>query len=107
MLKNTSLKFPEKYSMFQERDKQIIKYTWREYYSDVLSFARAMHFLGVTERSAVNVVGHNAPEWCISFIGGIANNCVSSGVYITNTPEACLYQAEHSEAEVIVVDSIV
>ena len=51
-------------------------------------------------------MGHNAPEWPIAFIGGIMANCISSGVYITNLPEACLYQADHSEAEVIVVDSI-
>jgi len=51
-------------------------------------------------------MGHNAPEWTIAFIGGVFANLVSSGVYITNGPESCLYQAEHSEAEVIVVDSM-
>jgi long-subunit acyl-CoA synthetase (AMP-forming) len=51
-------------------------------------------------------MGHNAPEWVISFMGAIFANCVSSGVYITNLPDACLYQAHHSEAEVVVVDSI-
>mmetsp|Transcript_48179 Transcript_48179/g.35369 ORF Transcript_48179/g.35369 Transcript_48179/m.35369 type:complete len:96 (+) Transcript_48179:392-679(+) len=33
-------------------------------------------------------------------------NQILSGVYQTNGPEACLYQAEHSKAEVIVVDSV-
>ena len=51
-------------------------------------------------------MGHNAPEWVISFVGGISYNCIASGVYPTNTAEACLYQADHSEAELIVVDSI-
>jgi long-chain-fatty-acid--CoA ligase ACSBG len=31
---------------------------------------------------------------------------VVSGVYTTNGPEACIYQAEHSEAQVIVVDTL-
>ena len=51
-------------------------------------------------------MGHNAPEWAISFFGCIASNCIVSGVYTTNQPDACLYQAEHSEAEILVVDSI-
>ena len=32
-------------------------------------------------------------------------NCVQTGIYATNAPEACLYQADHSEAEVIVVQN--
>ena len=51
-------------------------------------------------------MGHNAPEWVISFMGGLQYNCVVSGVYPTNNAEACFYQADHSEAELIVVDSI-
>ena len=65
-----------------------------------------MHVIGVNERKSVNIMGHNAPEWPISFIGGILYNCIASGVYPTNNADACLYQADHSEAEVIVVDSI-
>lgn len=34
------------------------------------------------------------------------SNTVVSGVYPTNNAEACLYQAEHSECELIVVDSV-
>lgn len=50
-----------------------------------------MHHLGVTERSSVNIMGHNAPEWTIAFMGGVHANCVSTGIYITNLPEACFY----------------
>jgi len=65
-----------------------------------------MYALGVNERKAVNIMGFNAPEWTIAFLGGIFYNCVSSGVYATNGPETCLFQAEHSEAEIIVVDNL-
>jgi long-chain-fatty-acid--CoA ligase ACSBG len=91
LLRNTSTRLADKYSMYQERDKKIIKYTWREYQAEVMAFAKSMHAIGVTERKAVNVMGHNAPEWVIAFIGGISGNCVSSGVYSTNLPDACLY----------------
>ena len=50
-------------------------------------------------------MGFNSPEWAIGFIGGIMNNQVNTGIYITNQAEACLYQADHSEAEVILVES--
>jgi long-subunit acyl-CoA synthetase (AMP-forming) len=50
-----------------------------------------MHVLGINERKSVNVMGHNAPEWTIAFIGGIFYNSISTGVYSTNMPDACLY----------------
>lgn len=65
-----------------------------------------MNTLGINERKCVNIMGHNAPEWVISYLGGIMYNCIVSGVYPTNNAEACLYQADHSEAELVVVDSI-
>jgi len=51
-------------------------------------------------------MGNNAPEWVIAFQGGVTFNCIVSGVYPTNNAEACFYQADHSEAELIVVDSV-
>ena len=36
-------------------------------------------------------MGFNSPEWAIGFIGGIMNNQVNTGIYITNQAEACLY----------------
>jgi len=65
-----------------------------------------MHALGINERKAMNVMGYNHPHWVIAFMGGILYNCVASGIYSTNTSEACQYQAEHSEAEIIVVDTV-
>jgi long-chain-fatty-acid--CoA ligase ACSBG len=65
-----------------------------------------MHALSVQERKSLNIMGHNAPEWVIAYMGGIVSNCIVSGVYPTNTAEACFYQADHSEAEIIVVDSV-
>lgn len=52
-------------------------------------------------------MGFNAPEWAVAFFGGIFFNAVCTGVYNTNAADACLYQAQHSEAQVIVVDTFV
>ena len=71
-----------------------------------MAFGKACAKLRVKEKSAVAIMGYNAPEWVIAFTGGIMYNCVATGIYTTNTPEACLYQTEHSEAEVVVVETI-
>ena len=65
-----------------------------------------MHVVGVKERQSVNIMGHNSSEWAIAFHGCIQSNCIASGVYPTNNAEACFYQADHSEAGLVVVDSI-
>jgi long-chain-fatty-acid--CoA ligase ACSBG len=59
----------------------------------------------VKERSGVAIMGFNSPEWVLSFIGGTMANCVTTGVYTTNAPDACIYQADHSESEVIVCET--
>ena len=80
-------------------------WTWREYYNDIVSFAKSLVSLGIDERKAVNIMGFNAPEWAIAFYGSVFHNNVVSGVYITNGPAACQYQAHHSEAQVVVLDT--
>jgi long-chain-fatty-acid--CoA ligase ACSBG len=50
-------------------------------------------------------MGFNSPEWAISFFGGIMNNMVGTGIYSTNAPEACMYQADHSESEIVCVET--
>ena len=77
-----------------------------QYWNDSLAFARSLKAIGVEQRKAVNVFGYNSPEWAIAFWGSMMHDNVVSGVYVTNGPEACQYQAEHSEAQVIVVDTL-
>jgi long-subunit acyl-CoA synthetase (AMP-forming) len=50
-------------------------------------------------------MGFNAPEWTIACIGAMLNNLVFTGIYITNAPDAVLYQTNHSESEIVVVDT--
>ena len=69
-------------------------------------FSKALANLNVTARSAVAVMGFNSPEWLMTFLGAINYNAVITGIYITNEPDACLYQATHASAEVVVCDSI-
>lgn len=81
-------------------------WTWKEYLTDAMNFAKALSVVGIEDKKAINIMGFNAPEWLICNFGAILHNQVVSGVYITNGADACLYQAEHSEAQVIAVDTI-
>lgn len=93
-------------SMLVERDGKVVTWSWNKYYADAMNFAKGCAQLKVTEKSSVAIMGFNSPEWAIAFTGGVMHNCVATGIYSTNTPDACLYQAEHSEAEVVVVETI-
>jgi long-subunit acyl-CoA synthetase (AMP-forming) len=64
-----------------------------------------MHACGVQERSAVAIMGFNSPEWVMACNGAIMYNCIATGIYITNEPDACLYQINHSKAEIVVVET--
>ena len=50
-------------------------------------------------------MGFNSPEWAFAYQGSLMNNNVATGVYTTNAPDACFYQVDHCDAEVIVVET--
>ena len=105
LFKNAVQSGQDRPAMFIERNDAKIMWTWNQYYQDSLKFAKSCHQLQVRDRSAVAIMGFNSPEWAISFMGSMMNNNVNTGIYITNQAEACLYQADHSEAEIICVES--
>jgi len=90
-----------KASLFVERNGKPVSWTWDQYWLESMKFAKACHKLQVKERSAVAIMGFNSPEWTFAFMGGVMNNMVGTGIYITNAEEACFYQADHSEAEIV------
>jgi len=63
-----------------------------------MNFAKALHCLGVKERTCISIMGMNSPEHFISLVGSIISNCIVSEIYATNGPEACIEQLTHSES---------
>lgn len=106
LFKQTALKQTHKTALQIQRNKKTLKWSWLEFYNDSIKFAKSMHSLGIQNRKSVNIMGFNSPEWMIACMGGIAYDSAVTGVYITNQADAVLYQAEHSECELAVVDSI-
>lgn len=51
------------------------------------------------------MIGFNSPEYYFSLQGTWMAGCVTAGIYTTNSPDACQYVLEHSEAKVCVCQS--
>ncbi len=81
---------PSKLAMQVERKGVWLKWNWARFFNEATNFAKALMSLGVEERRCVNIIGFNSPEWVIAFIGSVLANNVPSGVYPTNSPQACL-----------------
>lgn len=92
--------------MYIEREGQWVNYSWNQFYKYSINFAKAVISIGVEAYHTVNILGMNAPEWHMSFIGGNYACVVPVGVYPTNNSETCCYIANHSDCGVLVVDSI-
>ncbi|CAG9330497.1 unnamed protein product [Blepharisma stoltei] len=96
---------PFKTFLRAKRNSSTVTYNYQEFYSQSLQFSVSLICLGIAQRQAINIIGFNSPEWIIAFSGAILANCVPVGVYTTSGSENCLYIAEHSEAELVVVEN--
>lgn len=71
-----------------------------------LAFAKAIVALDIPERSCVTISGHNTPEHFMAILGTVNANCIFSDLYLTNSADACLAQINHSDAKLIVCDTL-
>ena len=79
--------------------------TWKDYYQQVRTTARAFMALGLEKGKAISILGNNCPQWFISDLAGVFAGAVPGGIYVTNTPDQCQYIASHSEANIAVVEN--
>ncbi|XP_077330376.1 long-chain-fatty-acid--CoA ligase ACSBG1 isoform X2 [Lithobates pipiens] len=61
--------------------------------------------LGLKQFYSVGILGFNAPEWFISAVGTVFAGGIATGIYATNSPEACYYVASDCRANIIVVEN--
>ncbi|XP_019359943.1 PREDICTED: long-chain-fatty-acid--CoA ligase ACSBG1 [Gavialis gangeticus] len=81
------------------------KITFSEYYSLSRKAAKSFLKLGLERFHSVAILGFNSPEWFISAVGTVFAGGIVTGIYTTNSPEACHHIAHDSKANIIVVDS--
>ncbi|CAG9820082.1 unnamed protein product [Phaedon cochleariae] len=104
LLKSTAEEFPDHVALSYKVDEKWETITYSEYIQHVRTCAKAFLYLGLERRHAVCILGFNSPEWFISDLAAIFAGGIAVGVYTTNSPEACFYCAENSNANIIVVE---
>lgn len=97
---------PDGTALSVKKDGKWKAYTWKEYYATSARFAKALMHVGVQAHDAVNIIGHNSPEWFFVNNGTIMAGAIIAGIYTTNGPESCQYITEHCEAKVVVVENM-
>uniref|UniRef100_A0A3Q3XCT5 long-chain-fatty-acid--CoA ligase n=1 Tax=Mola mola TaxID=94237 RepID=A0A3Q3XCT5_MOLML len=85
-------------------DGQWVTLNYRQYYQQCRAAAKSFLKLGLERFHGVGILGFNSPEWFISDIGSIFAGGLATGIYATNSPEACQYVAADSEANILVVE---
>ncbi|XP_048338079.1 long-chain-fatty-acid--CoA ligase ACSBG1 isoform X2 [Sphaerodactylus townsendi] len=92
-------------AMASRKDGRWEKITFLEYYNLSRKAAKSFLKLGLERFHAVAILGFNSAEWFILAVGTIFAGGIVTGIYTTNSPEACQYIAHDCRANIIVVDN--
>ena len=79
-------------------------WTYRQYYDESASIAKAFMGAGVEQFDAVAIFGFNSPEWVMASQACFMTGAKTAGVYPTDTPEQVAYKCNHSGSKVIVLE---
>lgn len=105
MMNNTVAEYPDRIALSVKRPNgETETWTYKQYQEDVKSAAKAFIKLGLKRSHGVGILGWNAPEWHISAVGTLIAGGLTSGIYTTNSVDATRYVAEHSRANIMVVE---
>merc|ERR550517_1787476 len=105
MLQETLVRVPDRTALAVKRDGVWVKWTFREYIENIETVAKAYIHLGLKKSHAVGILGFNNPEWHISNIAAVVAGGLATGIYTTNSPDAVRYVAEHSRANIMVLEN--
>jgi len=104
MLNNTANRVPDRVALTVKRNDEWVKWTYKQYQEDVKAAAKAFIKLGLKPFHSVGILGFNAPEWHISAVAAVVSGGLAAGIYTTNSVDATRYVAEHSRANIMVVE---
>ncbi|XP_056314507.1 long-chain-fatty-acid--CoA ligase ACSBG2-like isoform X2 [Danio aesculapii] len=105
MFMATVQKFGEYPALRVKKDRTWVTLTYNEYYQHSRAAAKSFMKLGLERFHSVGILGFNSPEWFIADVGCILAGGLSTGIYTTNSPEACQYVADDCKANVLVVEN--
>merc|ERR1719347_2041134 len=104
MLNNTAARVPDRPALCVKRGDEWVRWTYQQYLDDVKTVAKAFIKLGLKPFHSVGILGFNAPEWHISAVASAVAGGLAAGIYTTNSVDATRYVAEHSRANIMVVE---
>lgn len=96
---------PSRDVFYFRRDDDWQGISWNRFDQEAHDFATALLSLGLKKGGSVAILMGNVPEWPISDIGTIAAGGVGVGLYPTSSAEQCQYIINHSDAEIVLVDT--
>uniref|UniRef100_A0AAQ6AGX4 Long-chain-fatty-acid--CoA ligase ACSBG1 n=1 Tax=Amphiprion ocellaris TaxID=80972 RepID=A0AAQ6AGX4_AMPOC len=105
MFKASVEKYGHMHALASKKNKKWEKITFIEYYQFCWTAARSFIKLGLERFHGVAILGFNSAEWFFSAVGAIMAGGIMTGIYATNSPEACQYVANDSKANIIVVEN--
>uniref|UniRef100_UPI0037E9998B long-chain-fatty-acid--CoA ligase ACSBG2-like isoform X1 n=1 Tax=Semicossyphus pulcher TaxID=241346 RepID=UPI0037E9998B len=105
MFQTTVEAYPDHPALVFKKEGQWVNVTWRQYYEQCRAAAKSFLKLGLERYRGVGILGFNSPEWFIADIGCILAGGLATGIYTTNSPEACQYVANSCEANILVVEN--
>ncbi|XP_074488986.1 long-chain-fatty-acid--CoA ligase ACSBG1 [Sebastes fasciatus] len=105
MFKASVEKYGNMYALASKKDNKWEKITFLEYYQFCRRAAKSFIKLGLERFHGVAILGFNSVEWFFSAVGAIMAGGIMTGIYATNSPEACQYVASDSKANIIVVEN--
>jgi len=95
---------PDHIALAVKRDGAWVKWTYEKYLDDVRVAGKAFIKLGLKVGHGVGIIGFNSPEWFFSDLGCVFAGGLATGIYPTNSPEACKYVLANCKANIVVVE---
>ncbi|XP_053405562.1 long-chain-fatty-acid--CoA ligase ACSBG2-like isoform X2 [Mercenaria mercenaria] len=105
VLRNTVSRLPNHLALAVKRDGEWKKWTYKQYYDQSVQAAKSFIKLGLEPCHGMGILGFNSPEWYLSYIGAIFAGGKATGIYTTNSAEACEYVLSDCQANIIVVEN--
>ncbi|XP_067665724.1 long-chain-fatty-acid--CoA ligase ACSBG2-like isoform X2 [Haliotis asinina] len=105
LLRQAAQNLPNNTALAVKRNGQWVKWTYSQYLASVCRAAKSFIKLGLEPCSGVGIIGFNSPEWFFADLGAIFAGGLATGIYTTNTPEACQFIASNAKINIIVAEN--
>uniref|UniRef100_A0A673CQW9 Long-chain-fatty-acid--CoA ligase ACSBG1 n=1 Tax=Sphaeramia orbicularis TaxID=375764 RepID=A0A673CQW9_9TELE len=105
MFKASVEKYGNMFALASKKNNKWEKITFLEYYQFCRRAAKSFIKLGLERFHGVAILGFNSAEWFFSAVGAIMAGGIMTGIYATNSPDACQFVASDSKANIIVVEN--